>query len=111
MSRKCKHITVSVSQEQYYRARLLAAEYDTTVTSLVATLLDRMPALLRRMNYPKPKLETPLPPPSPGTPHPTPGTNPTAPMTRMNAEDAELEGGSEQLAFRKMHEETVTPHK
>ncbi|MGD0346687.1 MAG: hypothetical protein ABSA85_08025, partial [Terracidiphilus sp.] len=57
MSRKCKHITVSVSQEQYYRARLLAAEYDTTVTALVATLLEQMPKLLRRTNYPKPNSE------------------------------------------------------
>jgi len=58
MSRKCKHITVSVSQELYYRTRLLACEYDTTVTNLVAGLLEQMPTLLRRTNYPRPNSDT-----------------------------------------------------
>jgi hypothetical protein len=53
MRRKCKHITVSVTEEQYHRTRLLAAEFDTTVTALVAYLLDRLPDALRRARYPK----------------------------------------------------------
>ncbi len=53
MRRKCKHITVAVTEEQYHRTRLLAAEFDTTVTSLVAYLLDRLPDALRRARYPK----------------------------------------------------------
>ncbi|MGH9560720.1 MAG: hypothetical protein ACRD3S_04630 [Terracidiphilus sp.] len=53
MRKKCKHITVSVTEEQYHRTRLLAAEFDTTVTSLVAYLLDRLPDALRRARYPK----------------------------------------------------------
>ena len=88
MSRKCKHITVSVSQEQYYRTRLLAAEYDTTVTSLVASLLEHMPTLLRRTNYPKPKLEIPTPlaispqPPTPGA-----GESPKAGLRSLTTEN------------------------
>ena len=53
MRRKCKHITVSVTEEQYHRTRLLAAEFDTTVTALVAYLPDRLPDALRRAHYPK----------------------------------------------------------
>ncbi len=53
MRRKCKHITVAVTEEQYHRTRLLAAEFDTTVTSLVAYLLERLPDALRRAHYPK----------------------------------------------------------
>ncbi len=53
MRSKCKHITVAVTEEQYHRTRLLAAEFDTTVTALVAYLLDRMPDALRRAHYPK----------------------------------------------------------
>jgi hypothetical protein len=53
MSKKRKHITVSVTEEQYHRTRLLAAEFDTTVTSLVAYLLERLPDALRRAHYPK----------------------------------------------------------
>jgi hypothetical protein len=53
MRRKCKHITVAVTEEQYHRTRLLAAEFDTTVTALVAYLLERLPDALRRARYPK----------------------------------------------------------
>ncbi|MGB0063252.1 MAG: hypothetical protein WBP85_02310 [Terracidiphilus sp.] len=66
MRRKCKHITVAVTEEQYHRTRLLAAEFDTTVTSLVAYLLDRLPDALRRAHYPKYQAansDTPIEPP------------------------------------------------
>ncbi len=53
MRRKCKHITVALNEEQYHRTRLLAPEFDTTVTALVAYLLDRLPDALRRARYPK----------------------------------------------------------
>lgn len=57
MRRKCKHITVSVTEEQYHRTRLLAAEFDTTVTALVAYLFDRLPDALRRAHHPKTQTE------------------------------------------------------
>ena len=53
MRRKCRHITVAVTEEQYHRTRLLAAEFDAAVASLVAYLLDRLPDALRRAHYPK----------------------------------------------------------
>lgn len=82
MAQKLKHITVAVTPEQYYQIRLLAAEFDTTVTNLVAYLLKRLPDALRRANYPKPQTATaqtattpsPLPAPAP-TPLPLENAN------------------------------------
>lgn len=53
MPKKTKHITVAVTERQYHEIRLLAAEFDTTVTALVAFLLHRLPDALRRANYPE----------------------------------------------------------
>jgi len=55
MPTKRRHITVSVTQELYHETRLLAAEYDTTVTDLVTYLLTHMRDALRRANYRKPQ--------------------------------------------------------
>jgi hypothetical protein len=60
MAKKCKHITVAVTERQYHEIRLLAAEFDTTVTALVAFLLNRLPDALRRANYPKYRASAPL---------------------------------------------------
>jgi len=51
--RKVKNITVCVTPEIYRRARHLAAEYDTTVSTIVAWLLPRLPAALERTHFPK----------------------------------------------------------
>jgi hypothetical protein len=55
MKKKRKNITVAVTPEHYREIRHLAVEYDTTVTTLVAYLLKRLPDALRRANYPKPE--------------------------------------------------------
>lgn len=49
---KVRHITVAVSPELYRQTRHLAAEYDTTVTAIVAYLLERLPDALKRSRYP-----------------------------------------------------------
>jgi hypothetical protein len=51
--REVRHITVAVSPELYRQTRRLAAEYDTTVTALVAYLLERLPRALEAARYPK----------------------------------------------------------
>lgn len=51
--RKVKNITVSVSPELYRQTRMLAVEFDTTVTAMVTYLLPRMPKAIRDARYPK----------------------------------------------------------
>ena len=41
--RNVRNITETVTPELYRQTRMLAVEYDTTVTALVAYLLERMP--------------------------------------------------------------------
>jgi hypothetical protein len=50
--RNVKNITVAVSAELYRQTRKLAAEYDTTVTAMVAHLLQRLPDALERTQFP-----------------------------------------------------------
>lgn len=50
--RKVRNITVAVPHDLYLQSRRLAAEYDTTVTAMVAHLLERMPMYLKNANYP-----------------------------------------------------------
>jgi hypothetical protein len=50
--RKVRNITVAVPHDLYLQSRRLAAEYDTTVTAMVAHLLERMPTYLKNANYP-----------------------------------------------------------
>jgi hypothetical protein len=61
--RKVKNITVCVSPEIYRQARHLAAQYDSTVSTIVAWLLERLPAALERSRFPK------------GGPKPSPAIN------------------------------------
>ena len=80
--RKRRNITVAVSPELYHQTRLLAVEFDTTVTSLVAYLLERMPTALRQARYPKggPKPATPAPAAQPASPVPASSANPPNPQ-------------------------------
>jgi hypothetical protein len=50
--RNVKNITVAVSVDLYRQTRRLAAEYDTTVTAMVAYLLQRLPDALKRAQFP-----------------------------------------------------------
>ena len=50
--RKVKNITVCVSPEIYRQTRHLAAEYDSTVSTIVAWLLQRLPEALERTRFP-----------------------------------------------------------
>ncbi len=50
--RNVRNITVAVSPELYRQTRMLAVEYDTTVTALVAYLLERMPRALKAARFP-----------------------------------------------------------
>ena len=51
--RKVKNITVCVTPEIYRQTRHLAAQYDSTVSTIVAWLLQRLPAALERTRFPK----------------------------------------------------------
>ena len=80
--RKVKNITVCVKPEIYCEARNLAAEYDTTVSTIVAWLLERLPAALERSRFPKggpkpctqpsPAVNVLVTPPTPLPPTPIP---------------------------------------
>lgn len=59
--RKVRNITVAVTPELHRQTRRLAAEMDTTVTALVAYLLERMPAALKAAGYPVTVPATPSP--------------------------------------------------
>jgi hypothetical protein len=50
--RTVRNITVCVSPELYRQTKLLAAKYDTTVSGVVAYLLERLPDALERARYP-----------------------------------------------------------
>jgi hypothetical protein len=47
-----KIITVAVTPELYRQTRMLAAEYDTTVSAMVAYLLQTMPRALKAARFP-----------------------------------------------------------
>lgn len=63
--REVRNITVAVSPELYRQTRKLAAEMDSTVTAMVAYLLERFPSYLKGAGY---KVTVP-----PGAPHHLPG--------------------------------------
>ena len=50
--RTVRNITVCVSPELYRQTRQLAAQYDTTVTAIVAYLLRQLPHVIVRSGYP-----------------------------------------------------------
>jgi cell division septation protein DedD len=50
--RTVRNITVAVTPELYRQTRMLAAEYDSTVTALVAYLLERLPKALKAARFP-----------------------------------------------------------
>ena len=88
--RNVKNITVAVSVDLYRQTRKLAAEYDTTVTAMVAYLLQRLPDSLKRAHFPvggpkwaPPPLGQTLPPvtqtaaASPDPANPSSGSAPT----------------------------------
>ena len=79
--RTVRNITVAVSPELYRQTRMLAAEYDTTVTSMVAYLLERFPDALKRARYPKggPKPVAPASPAPTADQPPAPSSNPPSP--------------------------------
>ena len=72
--RKVKNITVCVSPEIYRQTRHLAAEYDSSVSAIVASLLERLPAILERLRFPKggPKPPAPVAPASCAASAPSP---------------------------------------
>jgi hypothetical protein len=74
-----RNITVAVSPELYRQTRMLAAEYDATVTTLVAYLLERMPTALKAARFPVggPQSAASAQPVQPASPQP--GPDPTDP--------------------------------
>ena len=50
--RTVRNITVAVSPELYRQTRMLAVEYDSTVTAMVAYLLAAMPRALKAARFP-----------------------------------------------------------
>jgi hypothetical protein len=71
--RNVKNITVAVSVDLYRQTRKLAAEYDTTVTAMVAYLLQKLPDALKRAQFPV------------GGPKWAPATRPKPPAARTAA--------------------------
>ncbi len=51
--RKVRNITVAVDPDLYRQTRMLAAEYDTTVTDMVRFLLKALPEALEDAHYPR----------------------------------------------------------
>jgi hypothetical protein len=45
-----KNITVSVDDAVYHRARVFAAKWDTSVSAVVAEILEKMPMLKRMVD-------------------------------------------------------------
>ncbi len=80
--RKVRNITVCVTPQIYRQTRHLAAEYDTTVSTIVAWLLQRLPAALERTHFPKggPKPSA-KPAPLPCSPAPSLPASPTPSST------------------------------
>jgi hypothetical protein len=77
---KVRHITVAVTPELYRQTRLLAAEYDSTVTAIVAYLLERLPNALKSSRYPVGGPKPPaMSPDSPAAPPASPATWPASP--------------------------------
>jgi hypothetical protein len=50
--RKVRNITVAVPPDLYRQTRRLAAEYDSTVTAMVAYILQRLPRALKVVRFP-----------------------------------------------------------
>lgn len=59
-----RNITVSLSDESYYRARLWAARHDTSLTGLVRSILDDLPRIQRAVKA----LASEVPQSSPSSP-------------------------------------------
>jgi len=81
-----RNITVCVSPEIYHETRQLAAKYDTTVSAIVAYLLERLPNALIRADYPVGGTKR-----KPGSRAPTPlarleGSGPPKSMAALAAE-------------------------
>jgi hypothetical protein len=70
--RTVKNITVAVSPELYRKTRMLAVEYDTTVTTLVTYLLSEMPRALHFARYPAPGTQSASSPPQSADKTPAP---------------------------------------
>jgi hypothetical protein len=84
--RTVRNITVCVSPELYRQTRQLAAKYDTTVSAIVAYLLERLPNALIRADYPVGGTKR-----NPGSRAPTPlarlaGSKPPKSMAALAAE-------------------------
>jgi hypothetical protein len=91
--REVRHITVAVSPELYRQTRRIAADYDTTVTAIVADLLHKLPRLVKYTPYGSGSTPTPSPIPqtsakreedqkSAATPSPSETSSPSpAPLT------------------------------
>lgn len=59
--REVRHITVAVTPDLYRQTRRIAADYDTTVTAIVADLLHKLPRLVRYTPYAFASAATPSP--------------------------------------------------
>jgi hypothetical protein len=107
--RKSKTITVRVTPELYRQTRHLAAQYDTTVTEIVADLLEHLARVLERLNYPvgiprrsqDPAASSriaPLTPPTPLTPlsaapsprYPEKPKNPAVPLSSTSTRSTSI---------------------
>ena len=86
--RNAKNITLCVSPAINRQTRHLAADYDSTVSGIVAWLLERPPAALERAQFPKagPTPPPPSPPPLPPTGYSLPPVSARFPHANFNCE-------------------------
>ena len=79
--RTVRNITVAVTPELYRQTRMLAVEYDTTVTALVAYLLERFPKALKAARFPVggPQSAASARPAQSASPTPASSANPPTP--------------------------------
>jgi hypothetical protein len=66
-SNKIKKITIAISPELYRQSRMLAAEFDVTITGMVAGLIQSLPNILVQANFP---VGGPKPTPAPESAEP-----------------------------------------
>jgi hypothetical protein len=85
--RTVRNITVAVTPELYRQTRMLAAEYDTTVTALVAYLLQAMPKALKAARFPVggPQSTASSRPAQSASPTPASSANPPTPSSEKIA--------------------------
>jgi hypothetical protein len=79
---KTRNVTIAIDEDLYRRARVWAAERDTTLSTVVSVLLATVPTMARAAQ------RFPLPGQAPASPTPAPARTPPAPQPPSAAASA-----------------------